>query len=84
MDIVLAITFFLAGLVAGILMAILYFGRKLNTKEREIRELGAGYASAQTALELQQKELQQMQERLTLQFENMANRILENNSRNLH
>ena len=81
MDIVLAITFFLAGLVAGILMAILYFGRKLNTKEREIRELGAGYASAQTALELQQKELQQMQERLTLQFENMANRILENNSR---
>lgn len=81
MDIVLVITFFLAGLVAGVLIAILYFGRKLNTKEREIRELGAGYASAQTALELQKKELQEMQERLTLQFENMANRILENNSR---
>lgn len=81
MDIVLVITFFLAGLVAGVLIAILYFVRKLNTKENEIRELGARYASAQTALELQQKELLQMQERLTLQFENMANRILDNNSR---
>jgi len=52
----------------------------LKGKETEIRELTSGIASARTALELKDKELEKMQETLTLQFENLANRILEVNT----
>ncbi len=42
--------------------------------------LGAEKASAQTALELKQKELDGLQEKLTLQFENLARRMLDANT----
>ncbi len=59
----------------------------VREKETEIINLTSGIASARTALELKDKELEQrdkdlekMQEKLTLQFENLANRILEVNT----
>jgi len=53
---------------------------QIRRKEEEIRDLGAGMASARTALELKDKELADMQKQLVVQFENLANRILETNT----
>ncbi|MDD4434898.1 MAG: DNA recombination protein RmuC [Bacteroidales bacterium] len=53
---------------------------QIRRKEEEIRDLGAGMASARTALELKDKELDDMQKQLVVQFENLANRILETNT----
>lgn len=53
---------------------------QIGEKEREIRDLGAGMASARTALELKDKELADMQKQLIIQFENLANKILEANT----
>jgi len=82
------------GIIAGGLVVWMVINRRLQAKdlevkareqligekEREIRDLGAGIASARTALELKDQELEKMQEKLTLQFENLANRILEVNT----
>lgn len=53
---------------------------EIKAKEQEIRTLSAQNASAQTALELKEKEYSQLQGQLTLQFENLAHKILETNS----
>ncbi|MCZ2417467.1 MAG: DNA recombination protein RmuC, partial [Burkholderiales bacterium] len=54
--------------------------QQIGEKEREIRELGAGMASARTALDLKEKELADTQKQLIVQFENLANKILEANT----
>ncbi len=54
--------------------------QQIGEKEREIRELGAGMASARTALDLKEKELADTQTQLIVQFENLANKILEANT----
>lgn len=82
------------GAIAGGLAIWLLINSKLRGKDMEIKEkdalvreketeiinLTSGIASARTALELKDKELEKMQEKLTLQFENLANRILEVNT----
>ncbi len=76
------------GIIAGgVIIWILIAGRlhkkeiEVKAKEEQIRDLGAGIASARTALELKDKDLADMQKQLTVQFENLANRILEVNTR---
>jgi DNA recombination protein RmuC len=76
------------GIIAGgVIIWILIAGRlhkkeiEVKAKEEQIRDLGAGMASARTALELKDKDLADMQKQLTVQFENLANRILEVNTR---
>ncbi len=94
MDTVSIIAGLAVGIIAGGLVVWMVINRRLHAKdlevkareqqigekEREIRDLGAGIASARTALELKDQELEKMQEKLTLQFENLANRILEVNT----
>ena len=95
MDTVLLTAGFAVGIIAGGLVIWLLNNSKLRSKDREIKEkdadlkeketeirdLTSAIASARTALELKDQELEKMQEKLTLQFENLANRILEVNSR---
>ncbi|MDD3100487.1 MAG: DNA recombination protein RmuC [Bacteroidales bacterium] len=94
MDIVSIIAGLGIGAIAGGLAAWLLINSKLRSKdveikekdaevrgkETEIRDLASGIASARTALKLKEEELEKMQEKLTLQFENLANRILEVNT----
>jgi DNA recombination protein RmuC len=94
MDTVLLTAGLAVGIIAGGLAIWLLINSKLRSKDREIkekeadlkgkdteiRELTAAIASSRTALELKDQELEKMQEKLTLQFENLANRILEVNS----
>ena len=51
--------------------------RELKEKEAELRDMGAELASSKTALEHKNEELAGMQEKLTVQFENLANKILD-------
>lgn len=94
MDIVSIIAGLGIGAIAGGLAAWSLINSKLRSKdveikekdaevrgkETEIRDLASGIASARTALKLKEEELEKMQEKLTLQFENLANRILEVNT----
>lgn len=87
MDTVSIIAGLAVGIIAGGLVVWALISSKLrskdwkiNEKETEIRELTSGIASARTALELKDQELEKMQEKLTLQFENLANKILEVNT----
>ena len=94
MDIVSIIAGLGIGAIAGGLAAWSLINSKLRSKdveikekdaevrgkETEIRDLASGIASARTALKLKEEELEKLQEKLTLQFENLANRILEVNT----
>jgi len=94
MDVISLLAGLSIGIIAGGLIIWAMITRKLQAKElelkakeeqirrkeEEIRDLGAGMASARTALELKDKELADMQKQLVVQFENLANRILETNT----
>ncbi|MDD3521902.1 MAG: DNA recombination protein RmuC, partial [Bacteroidales bacterium] len=94
MDVISLLAGLSIGIIAGGLIIWAMITRKLQAKElelkakeeqirrkeEEIRDLGAGMASARTALELKDKELDDMQKQLVVQFENLANRILETNT----
>lgn len=94
MDTVSLIAGLAIGVIAGVVIFWMLISKRLLNKDREIkgkdeeirgkeeviRDLGAGMASARTALELKDKELADMQKQLVVQFENLANRILEANT----
>ncbi|HPW79144.1 MAG: DNA recombination protein RmuC [Bacteroidetes bacterium ADurb.Bin037] len=79
----LVIGIFVGGLIVWVLInrQLQNKDREIKNKEAEIRDLSAGMASARTSLELKDKELAEMQKQLIVQFENLANRILEVNTR---
>lgn len=56
--------------------------RKANELDKELAARNADYRNLQERLNEQKKELAEMQEQLTTQFENLANKILEEKIRN--
>ncbi len=73
----------LLGLLIGALAAALYYARRTSALDTDAATLRAEKAALEAQIEQQQQSTQALEQRFSLQFENLANKLFDEKTKNL-